>query len=108
MNSLKVRGLRTEEDEKFLVFFKIVQETAEKEGKVFFLNVGEGNEIKTDELEGEDLYGWLIPTELADQFEKEWMKRSVGEEWEQFEVFEEWTKTENGLEIKFEPAIEYD
>lgn len=108
MASTKMRGLRTKENEKFLVFFEIVQKAAEREGKVFFLDVGEGNEIITDELEGEDLFGWLIPLEIADQFEEEWLKDAIGEEWESFETFEEWEKTEKGLKIEFIPAIEYE
>lgn len=46
-------GLRTNEDLKFIEFFKIVQSEAENSGCVFFLDSGIGRDIETEEYEGE-------------------------------------------------------
>ena len=43
-------GLRTKEDEKFIRYFKIVQKEAEKNGFVFFLDFGECNDIKYNDM----------------------------------------------------------
>ena len=46
MQELFQQGLRTQENSKFLSFWKIVQEEASKRDSVFFLDSGEGNEIE--------------------------------------------------------------
>jgi hypothetical protein len=54
------RGLRGfgSDDERFLRFFSIVQDAAEELGCVFFCWAGEGNELETDTMDGEDrLFG---------------------------------------------------
>ena len=50
MQELFQQGLRTQENSKFLNFWKIVQEEASKRNSVFFLDSGEGNEIETPEI----------------------------------------------------------
>ena len=77
-----MRGLKTQEGNKFIAFFQLVQEEARKKHSVFFLECGEGNDFSEDNIEGEDLRGWLIPEKKADQFERIWLKSSPGEEWE--------------------------
>lgn len=77
-----MRGLKTQEGNKFITFFKLVQKEAAKLHSVFFLECGEGNDFETEQMDGEDLRGWLIPEKQADQFEREWLKDEPGEEWE--------------------------
>ena len=57
-------GLRTQENMKFLAFFKLVQEAASELNSVFFLDSGEGNLFKDDNIECEDLSGWLIEKKM--------------------------------------------
>ena len=68
MQELFQQGLRTQENSKFLNFWKIVQEEDSKKDSVFFLDSGEGNEIETAEINAEDLSGWLIPKCQVDEF----------------------------------------
>lgn len=49
-----MRGLKTQEGEKFIAFFRMVQEEARKHHSVFFLECGEGNDFSADSIEGED------------------------------------------------------
>lgn len=77
-----MRGLRTREGNRFEKFFQLVQNEAEKQGAVFFLECGEGNEFSAHSMEGEDLRGWLIPEGQADKFEHEWKNSDPGDEWE--------------------------
>lgn len=76
-----MRGLKTQEGNDFIAFFKLVQEEAKKRHSVFFLECGEGNDFSADNIEGEDLRGWLIPEKQADQFERIWLHGVPGEEW---------------------------
>ena len=77
-----MRGLRVQEANEFLNFFRFVQDEAEKQGAVFFLECGEGNNVFADGIECEDLRGWLIPEEQAEKFERDWKKGDPGDEWE--------------------------
>ncbi len=102
-----MRGLRTNESEKFLKYFSIVQAAACELGKIFFFDTGEGHDIITNELEGEYLSGWLIPIEKASEFEKLWESWNVdgNEAWDQYYCFAEWTN--NGdihIEFRFYPT----
>lgn len=97
-------GLRTQETSKFEAFFSIVQEAAKKEGKVFFLEAGDGREIITETLEGEDLQGWLVPESIADDFAKEWEKDNIDDDWIDHFVFAVWKEQNNTIEIKFEAS----
>ena len=95
-----MKGLRTEENEKFLRFFAIVQEEAGKNKSVFFLDSGDGREFETEVLEGEDLMGWLIPGEKASAFEKEWENNDVSDDWSKFFCWAVWENVNNPT-IKF-------
>ena len=97
-----MRGLRTQEDEKFIKFFEIVQEAANKKNSVFFGDSGEGNDIITPEFEGEDLFGWLIPNEKADEFEKQFNAFNVSSKWDPFLIFANWYRDQNEIKIEFE------
>lgn len=81
-----MRGLRTRESSKFEAFFSVVQDAAGKEGKVFFLDAGDGNGFRKDDMEGEDLLGWLVPEEEADKFEDAFESFSDLSEWDDFYV----------------------
>lgn len=86
-----MRGLRTQEGEKFEHFFALVQKEASKKGGVFFLDAGEGHDFDNGFMEGENLSGWLIPLGLVDEFEKEYLKCNDDlEEWEKYFCWIEW------------------
>ena len=51
-------------------FFDIVQEEAAAQGMKFFLECGEGREIETEDLLGEDMSGWLVPSFIADEVQQ--------------------------------------
>ena len=74
-------GLRTNESDKFIRFFEIVQAAAKKQGGVYYLDAGDGRDFENDEYEGEDLMGWLIPLEEVPKFEKEWNIGDVSDKW---------------------------
>jgi hypothetical protein len=90
-----MRGLRTQETNKFKRFFSIVQDAAQKKNSVFFLDAGDGNDFETDNLEGENLMGWLIPEEKLSDFEKEWNKGDVSDDWSDFYCWAIWENAEN-------------
>ena len=50
-------GLRTNESDKFIRFFEIVQAAARKQGRVYYLDAGDGRGFENGEYEGEDLMG---------------------------------------------------
>ena len=97
-----MRGLRTQEDDKFLNFFSIVQEAAKKKQSVFFGYSGEGHDIRMAEFEGEDLFGWLIPEEKADEFEKQYQAFDVSSKWDPFYIFANWYPDGESIRIAFE------
>ena len=97
-----MRELRTQEENNFIKFFEIVRAEAKKRDCVFFLDCGEGREIITDDMEGEDLSGWLIPENKADSFQKEFVAWDVSEKWNDNVVFAIWKKEKNGISITFE------
>ena len=69
-----MRGLKTHESDKFKRFWAKIQEQAACEGCVFFGFSGEGRDFETDDMEGEDFSGWLIPVNAADSFERKWLE----------------------------------
>ena len=76
-----MRGLRTQESSSFEAFFAVVQAAAAARGCVFFFDTGEGRDFESETMEGEDLWGWLVPKERADEFEMLWRKWSIPDEW---------------------------
>ena len=97
-------GLRTQENSKFLNFWCIVQKSAHLIGKTFFLDCGEGNCFEDDNIECENLRGWLIDTEKAKEFEKSFNTFSdIDEEWSDFLAFATWHKaSDNKICVTFE------
>lgn len=96
-----MKGLRTQESKKFVRYFSIVQNKALEKKSVFFLDSGDGKEFETDEMEGENLQGWLVPFERVEEFESKWLKKEEDDKFIDFFCFVEWEKTENNIEIKF-------
>lgn len=96
-----MQGLRTPEDGKFERFFRMVQDAAKKKHSVFFLAAGDGHDLVEDDLEGEDLQGWLIPDEKAEEFEKVFNEYQEGEQWDDFFCFAEWKKDKDEIKIEF-------
>jgi hypothetical protein len=101
-----VRGIgskATAEDARFVKFFNVIQKKANQIGCIFFADSGEGRDVIMDEMDGEDVSGWLIPFADADAFEKQWL---IGNDfiadrfWVSF-TFARWEITPNGLEINF-------
>ena len=92
-----MRGLRKQESKKFEKFFEIVQSTAALQNSVFFLDAGEGRDFENSEMEGEDLSGWLVPNEKADEFEEFWSKNDVSDDWSDMFGFAIWSDADNPI-----------
>ena len=69
-----MKGLRTQETNEFISYFKIVQSSASKTDCVFFLDTGEGRDFSYKNIYCEDLSGWLIPKLLVSKFENDYLK----------------------------------
>ena len=77
-----VTGLREIDstmDDRFLRFFSIVQDAASRMGRVFFLDCGEDHDLITDEIDCEDLSGWLVREEDVGEFEPAWAELRWGD-----------------------------
>lgn len=94
-------GLRTCEGNKFENFFKIVQKAADMQNCVFFLDCGECHFFENEVMEGEDLRGWLVPKEKADEFNTDFLKHNDRDDWERYICWAVW-KNENDPQIEFE------
>lgn len=97
-----MQGLRTQESAKFDRFFELIQKEAEKQGKIFFADAGDGNDFETETMEGEEMMGWLIPKEKAKEFEPMWKDSKVNDSWTDFFCWALWTLSENKIKIHFE------
>lgn len=98
-----MKGLKTQESNKFIEFMKIIQNEALKQDKTFFLDSGLGNEFETDKIEGEELQGWLIQNKDIEAFEKEWRNDEVNDDtWGEFFCFVRWSKQSNKIEVDFD------
>lgn len=90
-----MRGLKTQENNKFIRFFELIQRKAEEAGGIFFGFCGEGNEFFLEDMEGEELSGWLIPIEKSNIFEEEWKKSKSIDDLERWMDFYTWVLWEN-------------
>lgn len=97
-----MRGLRTQESEKFIRFFELVQAAAAKQGAVFFLESGEGKDFEIEEMEGEELSGWLIEESQAAEFETEFIAWAVSDKWDERTAFCLWKENEDSITVGFE------
>ncbi len=87
---------------KFDSFMKIVQKEAAKNNKCFFINSGEGHDFETETMEGEDLFGWLIPIARKKEFISEKSSSSFqADKWESFEIFAIWSERDGNISIEF-------
>lgn len=50
----------------------------------------------------EDLMGWLIPIDMADDFKKYWLLDDVNDDWSDYFMFAIWEKDEDEIKIRFE------
>lgn len=91
-----MRGLRTQENEKFNRFWEIIQSKAASEGMMFFADCGEGREFFLENMEGEDMRGWLIPANQIEEFKPEWEKYDVSDKWIDNIFWAEWS-IQNGI-----------
>ena len=96
-----MRELRTQENEKFKRFFAFVRSAALAYEAVFFVDCGEGHELLTKTLDGEDLSGWLIPQREADRFQSEFDSGNVSDQWDEFMRIAVWSQTNDGIQIRF-------
>lgn len=96
-----MKGLKTQESEEFNHFWKIVQEKASSQEMIFFADCGEGREFFLDDMEGEDIRGWLIPKAQAEEFEKEWKNDNVSDKWIDNIFWAEWSIQNNIVSVEF-------
>ncbi len=104
MQDLFQQGLRTQENSKFLNFWKIVQEEASKHNSVFFLDSGEGNEIEITDINAEDLSGWLVPKDRASEFDilfKAFDNKTISEKFDDFYMIASWQKKQDSISVSF-------
>lgn len=97
-----MKGLRTQESTKFNNFFALIQAEAEKKNAVFFADAGDGNDFETPTMEGENMMGWLIPSDKVKEFEPLWKASDVGDDWTDFFRWALWSGPEDHITIKFE------
>lgn len=101
-----MRGLKHKsdlDDARFVRFFSLIQNKAMENGSVFFSWSGEGHEIMTDELDGEDMSGWLVPFDESDEFEIQWMSGldAIGDKFDDMFVFARWREENGSIVIEF-------
>lgn len=97
-----MEGLRTQENFKFERFFALVQQAAKAKGMRFFLDCGEGRDIETPEIEGEDLSGWLIPEKEATKFDSIFQAREeIPDKWDDCVAFAIWSLEHGNIKIEF-------
>ncbi len=84
-------------------FFSLIQVAANEAGAKFFMDSGEGRPIITDDLDGEDFSGWLIPQALTAEFEQSWKNGTQNDDskWDEFFTFAEWEKNGERVIIRF-------
>lgn len=97
-----MKGLRTKDSKEFIRFFENVQKKANIKGFTFFLDFGECKDIKFNDMIIDDLFGWLIPNDKADDFEKQFLNRSIDNVWHKYCTWVIPDVIDNKLIIKFE------
>ena len=97
-----MRGIRSGESEKFNRFFEQIQREAEKQNAVFFTDAGDGRDFETPTMEGEDMMGWLIPSDRVSEFEPLWDADAVDDSWSDFFGWAIWSKNGETIQIHFE------
>lgn len=97
-----MEGLKTQESDKFNKFFALIQAAAKEKNSVFFADAGDGKDFETPELEGENMMGWLVPTDKASEFEQVWEKDNVDDTWTDFFVWAIWERHGESIKVHFE------
>lgn len=93
---------KLEENDKFNRFWNLIQEEASKDNSKFFMDSGEGNELITEEFEGEDFSGWLIPVNSISTFERDWKSDNAHQDtWDDFYCYAEWKEENGAIKIEF-------
>lgn len=82
-------------------FRNALQVEAGKVGSVFFEDIENGREIETSDMIGWDMFGFLIPKHLEDEFRKAWEKDDT-EAWDDFLVSEKVSKVNGKIIISFD------
>lgn len=95
-------GLKTQESYKFLNFMEIVQQKAKDFDSIFFLDAGDGNDFIFNDIEGENLTGWLIPNTKINEFRTVWELDNVDDKWVEFFCFVIWKQENSKLTVSFE------
>ena len=95
-------GLRTQEKNEFIKFFESVQDEANKLNKVFFLDFGQCEDIPFNGMEVDSLYGWLIPKEEVETFNKEFIDKINLSKWDEYCVWAIPSIANGKLNIVFE------
>ena len=98
-----VKGLKSKESEKFNRYFALIQKAASELNSVFYAHAGDGNDFETDELEGEEVMGWLIPADKSEEFEPIWAENEslLDEDWTEYFVWAVWEIVDGKLIISF-------
>lgn len=97
-----MRGLRTKENNAFKRFIEEVQKQASLEEKVFFLDFGECKDIVFKDMIIDELFGWLVPFNIATEFEKNFLAQDNLEAFSEFCVWCIPRTINNELTITFE------
>lgn len=96
-----MKGLRTQETNEFVKFFEKVQEKANAQNKVFFLDSGDCKDINFQDMTLDDISGWLIPIDKSDEFEIDFLNWSLEDKWDDFFMWAIPSVKENLLQIDF-------
>lgn len=97
-----MQGLRTLEGEKFERFFALIEKEAEKSDTVFFLDSGEGHDFEKDDIEGENLSGWLIPKDKTKDFEAAYIAWQDLSDWVDYYAWASWENEEDKIVVSVE------
>ena len=93
------RGLRLRENEKFMLFFNLIQQKAGEYKAVFFADCGAGNVYENEVIECESLCGWLIPVDKISEFEPHFLANSINQhDYDDYYCIMEYKITESGIE----------
>lgn len=95
-------GLRTQEDDGFMRFMKIVEDEAAERNSVFFLDTALGDEISLGNIEGDNCTGWLIPKDKVDSFNEIFKSGNIDpREWDKYYVVAEPSIENDSFFIRF-------
>lgn len=75
-------------------------------GAFFFIDCGGGHDLITDEIDCQDLSGWLVPVDAVADFESVWRSEdwdALTSEQDDFMVTAVWSGTPESISVRFEP-----